>query len=93
MGPDGEIIVEVVTDLCRRHVKFGVKPDLYFSMGEAVTYALSCMHDNWTDEMQSAWQDLFGYLSKQMYCGTLTAEARLGPIEPLCNVRHFGSFQ
>lgn len=93
MGPDGEIMEEILTDVCRRHVKFGVKPDLCFSSGEAVARALSGVQDNWTDEMQSAWVELFGYMSNQMHRGTLEAEACVGPIEPLCSVRHFGSFQ
>jgi len=41
LGPDTEMLEEVLHDLGRRHIGYGVSPHCYPFMGQAVVYALA----------------------------------------------------
>lgn len=64
LGPDTETLFEILTELGKRHIKYGVKPHYFPFMGKAVVYALSeTLGDAWTLEIQDAWVEVYDELS------------------------------
>ena len=64
LGPDIELLTEINHDLGLRHVRYGVKSDMYKFMGEALVYALEKMlGDNFTPEVRDAWNQIYTELS------------------------------
>ena len=64
LGPDTETLEEVLHDLGRRHIGYGVSPHYYPFMGQAVVYALAeCLGDAWNNDLKEAWVEVYDELS------------------------------
>ena len=62
-----EDILDEVAKLARRHVSYGVKPDHYTIVGEALLWTLEKgLADNWNSEVKEAWRDCYQILSSAM---------------------------
>ena len=68
LGPDTETLEMLLAEQGRRHVRMGVKPQHVPLLGEACREALSEIipKDKWTNEVESAWKELFGEISAEM---------------------------
>ena len=62
-----EDILDEVAKLARRHVSYGVKPDHYTIVGEALLWTLEKgLADKWNSEVKEAWTDCYQILSSAM---------------------------
>jgi hemoglobin-like flavoprotein len=67
LGPDIELLTEILLDLGAKHVGYGVKPEYFPSMGRALIYAVKQqLGDKFTDEKKDAWVEVYGALSYDM---------------------------
>jgi hemoglobin-like flavoprotein len=67
LGPDTETLCEILNDLGKRHIGYGVKPHYFPFMGHAVLYALQeTLGDKWTPQMHDAWVEIFDILSGEI---------------------------
>ena len=59
------ILQQAVTELGKRHVAYGVKPEHYDIVGEALIYAIQAqLKDNFTPDVESAWRAVYGELAR-----------------------------
>lgn len=57
---DFEQIIPAIQDLGRRHKDYGVQPEQYLPVGEALIWALEQgLGDEFTPEMRAAWLDVY----------------------------------
>lgn len=64
LGPDIETLEEVLHDLGKRHIGYGVSPHFFPFMGQAILYALSiCLGDAWNDDLKESWLEVYDELS------------------------------
>ena len=62
-----EDILDEVAKLARRHVSYGVKPDHYTIVGEALLWTLEKgLAENWNREVKEAWAGCYQILSSAM---------------------------
>eukprot|EP00339_Tiarina_fusa_P024134 CAMPEP_0117031376 /NCGR_PEP_ID=MMETSP0472-20121206/22562_1 /TAXON_ID=693140 ORGANISM="Tiarina fusus, Strain LIS" /NCGR_SAMPLE_ID=MMETSP0472 /ASSEMBLY_ACC=CAM_ASM_000603 /LENGTH=159 /DNA_ID=CAMNT_0004739695 /DNA_START=61 /DNA_END=540 /DNA_ORIENTATION=- len=67
LGPDIELLTEILLDLGAKHVGYGVKPEYFPSMGRALIYAVKeQLGDKFSEEMKDAWVEVYGALSYDM---------------------------
>ena len=68
LGPDTETLELLLAEQGRRHLRMGVQPEHVPLLGEACREALSEIipSDKWTEEVDTAWKDLFGEVSAEM---------------------------
>eukprot|EP00977_Amphora_coffeiformis_P021061 scaffold8782_cov145-Amphora_coffeaeformis.AAC.2 len=64
LGPDIELLTEINHDLGKRHVRYGVTPEMYGFMGEAVIYTLdNFLGQDFSKETREAWEQIYGELA------------------------------
>ena len=64
LGPDIELLTEINHDLGVRHVRYGVQPEMYKFMGEALIYALDkVLGKDFKPEIKEAWNQIYTELS------------------------------
>jgi hemoglobin-like flavoprotein len=64
LGPDIDMIVQVMAGLGKRHQRHGVKKEHFPMLGLAIRDTLAeIMKENWTDKLESAWIEVFDELS------------------------------
>ncbi|MEC9347450.1 MAG: globin family protein [Pseudomonadota bacterium] len=62
-----ETIVPVVQDLGRRHVAYGVKPEHYDVVAQALLYTLEKgLGDAWTPDLKAAWTETYVLVASVM---------------------------
>jgi hemoglobin-like flavoprotein len=62
-----EDIVDEVAKLAKRHANYGVKPDHYRIVGDALLWTLEKgLAENWNDEVKEAWSNCYQVLSSAM---------------------------
>lgn len=67
---------ENMKSLGAMHSEYGVKPEYFPLMGEALFETLKTMlEDDWSPELQTAWADVYGRLSSQMTAAMSVASA------------------
>ena len=68
LGPDIELLTEILMDLGVKHVQYGVKPEYFPSMGRALVYSVENMlgEDEFDRTMKDAWVEVYGALSYDM---------------------------
>ena len=73
LGPDQETMTELLEDLGRRHVKYGVKAQYIPLMGQAIAQALeeTLGKEHWTEEAESAWYTVYDEMSKDIMMAIL----------------------
>ena len=65
-----ESFVDEVRELGRRHVSYGVKPEDYRTMREALFWMLAqALEDAFTDEVADAWAAAYALLAETMLAG------------------------
>mmetsp|Transcript_15713 Transcript_15713/g.43349 ORF Transcript_15713/g.43349 Transcript_15713/m.43349 type:complete len:92 (-) Transcript_15713:110-385(-) len=70
VGPDIELLTEIMLELGAKHVRYGVKADMFPVMGEAIIIALrSSLKDGFTEPVEEAWKETFDALSTDMIKG------------------------
>jgi hemoglobin-like flavoprotein len=59
-----KLLTDAVTALGRRHVGYGVKPEHYTMVGEALLFAIkNQLKDGFTPDVEDAWRSVYGELS------------------------------
>jgi hemoglobin-like flavoprotein len=67
LGPDIELLTEIMTELGEKHVRYGVNKEMFPVMGEALVYTLQMtLKDSFTDSIKDAWIETYDALSKDM---------------------------
>lgn len=67
LGPDVELLAEILADLGKKHARYGVKEEYFFFMGEALHETLKeTLGSNFTDEDKEAWHLVYDALSEEM---------------------------
>lgn len=67
LGPDIELLTEIMTELGQKHVKHGVKPEYFPKMGIALIETLAeLLGDSWTEAVKEAWIETYDALSGDM---------------------------
>jgi hemoglobin-like flavoprotein len=75
LGPDIELLTEILMDLGAKHVNYGVKPEYFPSMGRALLHAVkSSLGDEFTEDVKDAWVEVYGALSYDMIRAQKTAK-------------------
>jgi len=74
LGPDDSLLTEIMLDLGSKHKRYGVKPEMFAIMGEAIISALqNTLKDDFTDLVEQAWLEVFKELSGDMIQGMAQA--------------------
>jgi hemoglobin-like flavoprotein len=68
LGPDFELLKEIMMDLGKKHVRYGVKPEYFPLMGEAL---IETLNETLTDKVmtaavQESWLNVYAMLSANM---------------------------
>lgn len=68
LGPDIELLTEILLELGQKHVNYGVKPEYFPSMGRALIFAVqeTLSEDEFTPEIKDSWVEVYGALSYDM---------------------------
>lgn len=60
-------ILDEVRKLAIRHIGYGIKPEHYAMVGQALLATLETgLGENWNDELKQAWSDCYSLLSEAM---------------------------
>ena len=77
LGPDIELLTEIMAELGEKHVRYGVKPEYFPKMGDALYFTLKeTLKDGWTDATKDAWEKTYGALSQDMIKAQLKAKRK-----------------
>jgi hemoglobin-like flavoprotein len=75
LGPDIEMLTEIMHELGIKHIRYGVKPDMFPVMGEALAHVLKeTLGDAFTDVVAEAWVETYAALSGDMIQAQLNAK-------------------
>ena len=67
LGPDIELLTEIMLELGMKHVRYGVKPEMFPIMGECLVHTLeSTLKADFTDNVRKAWLEVYQALSQDM---------------------------
>jgi hypothetical protein len=70
LGPDLEVLADTLVDLGARHVSYGVMPEHYPIVGEALIGTLAAaLGEAFTDEVKGAWGGVYGFITTHMLKG------------------------
>ena len=75
VGPDIELLTEIMLELGAKHVCYGVKPEMFPVMGESVILAIksTLKEERFPAAVEDAWKEVFAELSGDMIRGMATA--------------------
>ena len=67
LGPEHELLTEVLSQLGERHARYGVKKEFFPVLGHALMDALAqTLGDRWTYDTEEAWEIVFGEMSSDI---------------------------
>jgi hemoglobin-like flavoprotein len=68
LGPDDELLTEIMSDLGKKHVQMGIENASYYAvMGESLLLALSeILGSHFTQEVEESWKIVYGELTAAM---------------------------
>lgn len=68
LGPDIELLTEIMTELGTKHVLYGVKPTMFPIMGECLVAALEDLlpKAKFTPLVKESWRDVYSALADDM---------------------------
>lgn len=67
LGPDIDLLTEIMLDLGVKHVSYGVKPEYFPSMGRALIHSMQeQLGSRFTEETKDTWVEVYGALSYDM---------------------------
>jgi len=84
LGPETEILYEILGDLGRRHRAYGVSPHFFPFFGQAMVFAMGNIlgPEIWTKELRGMWQQLYDSFSGIMMKAIL--DLHLQGMMPTC---------
>jgi hypothetical protein len=78
LGPDIELLTEIMTKLGDKHVRYGVKPEMFPIMGDALIHTLkTILKADFTESVKEAWLKTYSALSQDMLRAQVKAKTRL----------------
>jgi hemoglobin-like flavoprotein len=78
LGPDIELLTEIMQELGLKHVRYGVKPEMFPIMGDALLHTLeSTLKDDFTEPVREAWVEIYSALSQDMIRAQVKAKKRI----------------
>lgn len=67
LGPDIELLTEIMTELGVKHIRYGVKPEMFPMMGESLIYTLEeSLKEEFTGAVKESWLEVYKALSQDM---------------------------
>ena len=67
LGPDIELLTEILTDLGVKHQRYGVKPEMFAVMGDSLVNMLGqILGSSFDDSTREAWVETYAELSNDM---------------------------
>jgi hemoglobin-like flavoprotein len=67
LGPDIELLTEVMQDLGSKHERYGVKPFMYPAMGEGLVITLQTfLGDRFKENHRESWMTVYNVLTADM---------------------------
>jgi methyl-accepting chemotaxis protein len=67
LGPDIELLTEIMEELGIKHIRYGVKPEMFPIMGDALLLTLEDnLKADFTDAVKAAWVETYNALSQDM---------------------------
>jgi hemoglobin-like flavoprotein len=67
LGPDIELLSEIMHELGVKHVRYGVKPEMFPVMGEALFLTLeNVLGSDFDTVTRAAWKETYNELSQDM---------------------------
>jgi hemoglobin-like flavoprotein len=67
LGPDIELLTDIMLELGEKHIRYGVKPEMFPIMEEALICMLEdALGTEFTADMKEAWGETYGALSGDM---------------------------
>lgn len=71
LGPEEDMLTEILLELGAKHVRYGVEPEFFPSMGKALidAVALNLGEETFTEEIKADWFEVYGALSYDMIRG------------------------
>mmetsp|Transcript_12899 Transcript_12899/g.26769 ORF Transcript_12899/g.26769 Transcript_12899/m.26769 type:complete len:85 (-) Transcript_12899:186-440(-) len=70
LGPDIELLTEIMLELGAKHRRYGVQPEMFPIMGVAIVDALhATLKEGFTESMEDAWIETYDALSQDMTLG------------------------
>ena len=67
LGPDIELLTEIMQELGVKHVRYGVRPEMFPVMGEALLKTLEAtIGADFNDAVRDAWKETYAELSQDM---------------------------
>jgi methyl-accepting chemotaxis protein len=77
LGPDIELLTEIMTELGTKHVRYGVKPEMFPIMGDALMHTLeTTLKADFTQPVKDAWLQTYSALSQDMIRAQVKAKTR-----------------
>mmetsp|Transcript_16406 Transcript_16406/g.21479 ORF Transcript_16406/g.21479 Transcript_16406/m.21479 type:complete len:161 (-) Transcript_16406:161-643(-) len=74
VGPDTELLTEIMLELGAKHVRYGVRAEMFPVMGESILIALrTTLKESFTAVIEEAWKETFAELSGDMVRGMSAA--------------------
>lgn len=67
LGPDIELLSDILLELGSKHERYGVKPEMFMVMGKSLNHALSkVLGKSFDAATQEAWKETYAELSNDM---------------------------
>ena len=67
LGPDIELLTEIMQELGVKHIRYGVRPEMFPVMGEALLITLEeTLGVDFDDAIRDAWIETYAELSQDM---------------------------
>jgi hemoglobin-like flavoprotein len=77
LGPDIELLTEIMHELGLKHIRYGVKPEMFPIMGDALVHTLeTTLKSDFTESVKEAWIEVYSALSQDMIRAQLQAKKR-----------------
>jgi hemoglobin-like flavoprotein len=76
IGPDTDMLTDILLDLGEKHVAYGVQPEYFPSMGTALIHSMKGMlsKEEFNTQVEQAWHELFSAMSYDMIRGQRRAK-------------------
>lgn len=67
LGPDTDSLRDILQQLGKRHISYGVKANFFPHFGEALIESLAeVLADDWNDELERAWVEIYDQISGEI---------------------------
>jgi hypothetical protein len=67
LGPDMFMLEEVLPELGEKHLRYGVKPEMFAALGDALIFTMNEMSKtNMSEETSTAWKEVYSVLTAHM---------------------------